>query len=223
MSLTLVPTAPAFTIVDAPQRSPAWFTARLGRLTGSRAGDMLATVLHGEAAKRRDLRLQLVLERLTGTSQEDRYVSPEMRRGALREPHAVAAYEARTGRVTRTPGFISHNALMVGCSPDGLIGDGDGVVEIKCPKAATHLRYLQGGTVPLDCLPQIVHTLWLTGAPWCDFVSFHPDFPPDLQTVLVRYERNSAEIAAYAQVAGIFLDEVDAELARVNGLRQEAA
>ena len=42
-----------FTIIDAEQRSELWFTARLGRLTGSRAADMLATIKSGEAAARR--------------------------------------------------------------------------------------------------------------------------------------------------------------------------
>ena len=55
-----------FAIVAASQRSEPWFQARLGRLTGSRASDMLASIHKGEAAARRDLRSQLVLERLTG-------------------------------------------------------------------------------------------------------------------------------------------------------------
>ena len=55
-----------FTIVEAEQRTPAWFAARAGRLTASRAKDMLAAIKTGEAAARRDLRIQLVVERLTG-------------------------------------------------------------------------------------------------------------------------------------------------------------
>jgi hypothetical protein len=62
----------SFTVVMAEQRSPEWFAARLGRLTGSRAADMLATIKSGEAAARRDLRVQLVVERLTSTLQEER-------------------------------------------------------------------------------------------------------------------------------------------------------
>ena len=54
---------------DCAQRSDAWLTARLGKLNASRAGDMLATLKNGsEAASRRDLRVQLCLERLTGQS-----------------------------------------------------------------------------------------------------------------------------------------------------------
>jgi len=62
----------SFTIIDAPQRSPEWYAARCGRLTGSAAGDMLARLKgNGEAAARRDLRMRLVLEILTGLPQED--------------------------------------------------------------------------------------------------------------------------------------------------------
>jgi len=223
MSLTLVPTAPAFTVVDAPQRSPEWFAARLGRLTGSRAGDMMATIKSGEAASRRDLRLQLVLERLTGTVQDDGYVSADMRRGIAREPAALAAYEVATGHLVQTTGFLQHDTLPAGCSLDGHVGAFAGVVEVKCPKSATHLRYLTAGTAPPDCLPQLVHALWVTGAAWVDFVSFDDRFPPALQLFVVRYHRNAEEIATYAKVVAVFLAEVDAELALVTGLRQAAA
>jgi hypothetical protein len=222
MTLALVPNAPAFTIVQAPQRSPAWFAARRGRLTGSRAGDMLAVIKTGEAAARRDLRTQLVLERLTGSVQDEPYVNAVMQRGIDAEPQAFAAYEARTGNVAVRTGFLAHDSLAVGCSLDGHIGQFAGILEVKCPKSATHLRYLTAGTVPVDHLPQIVHNLWVSGAAWCDFLSFDDRFPPALQTFLVRYERNAAEIASYAQVAGIFLAEVDAELAHVTGLQQRA-
>jgi hypothetical protein len=32
--------------------------------------------------------------------------------------------------------------------------------------------------VPSDYLGQITHNLWITGAQWCDFVSFDDRFPP---------------------------------------------
>lgn len=227
MTLTLLPSGPVvhpFTVHDAPQRSPAWFDARLGRLTGSRAGDMLATTKKGEpSASRRDLRTQLVLERLTGAGQEDAYVSAEMRRAVVTEPRAIAAYEALTGAVAQPSGFLAHDTLPVGCSLDGHIGDFVGILEVKCPKAATHLAALQAGTIPEEYLPQIVHNLWISGAAWCDFLSFDDRFPPHLQTVLVRYDRHEEEIALYMRAVAAFLDEVGDELAAVQALRPVAA
>src|SRR6266853_2849772 len=66
---------PRMIVHDVAQRSEAWAQLRLGRLSASRAGDMLATLKSGgEAASRRDLRVQLVLERLTNQSQENGYI-----------------------------------------------------------------------------------------------------------------------------------------------------
>jgi hypothetical protein len=124
----------AFAVIDAPQRSPEWFAARLGRLTGSRAADMLATIKSGEAAARRDLRMQLVCERLTGQSQEEPFVNAAMQRGIDCEPLAFAAYEAQTGQVVNRTGFLAHTGYMVGCSLDGHVGDFEGLVECKCPQ-----------------------------------------------------------------------------------------
>lgn len=207
-----------FTVVHAEQRSPDWFLARLGRLTGSRAADMLATIKSGEAAARRDLRTQLVVERLTQTLQEDAYINASMQRGIDCEPLAFAAYEARTGLVAVRTGFLAHDTLAIGCSLDGHVGDFEGLLEVKCPKPATHLRYLRAGVVPADYLPQITHNLWVTGAQWCDFLSFDDRFPPALQTFLVRVERDEQAIGAYRDKALAFLDEVATEVAAVRTL-----
>lgn len=200
-----------FSIIDAEQRSPEWFAARLGRLTGSRAGDMLATIKSGEAAARRDYRMQLACERLTGQLQEDVFVNAAMQRGIECEPLAFAAYEAKTGQVVQRSGFIAHTEHMAGCSLDGHIGEMEGLIECKCPKSATHLKYLKAGVVPPEHLPQILHNLWITGAAWCDFVSFDDRFPEALQVFIVRCERDARAIADYEQKALAFLAEVDVE------------
>lgn len=213
----------AFTVIDTEQRSPEWFAARLGRLTGSRAADMLATIKSGEAAARRDLRMQLVCERLTQTLQEDGYINPAMQRGIDCEPAAFAAYQALTGNFATRTGFLAHNEFAVGCSLDGHVGDFAGICEFKCPKSATHLRYLRGGVVPADYLPQITHNLWVSGAQWCDFLSFDDRFPLPLQTFLVRVERDERAIAAYRDKALAFLAEVDAEVQAVRTMTDVGA
>jgi len=205
-------------IHPADQRSPEWFTARLGKLTGSRAKDMLATIKNGEAAPRRNLRVQLVLERLTGRSQENGYQSHAMQQGIEREVDAFAVYEGLTGTLLTSSGFLEHDTLMAGCSLDGHVGDFEGLVEIKCPQAATHLDYLKTGTIPGDYYKQITHALWITGAQWCDWLSFNPDFPEPLQVKLVRVVRSEAAIAAYETAATAFLAEVDQELETVQQL-----
>src|SRR5437879_4169734 len=123
-----MPETRGFTVVTAEQRSDEWHRARLGRLTGSRAADMLATVKSGEAASRRNLRTQLVLERLTGRVQETGFVSAAMQQGIDREADAYAAYEALTGQHLVRTGFLRHDTLMVGCSLDGHAGDFESLI-----------------------------------------------------------------------------------------------
>lgn len=205
----------SFTVCTMPQRSDAWRAVRLGRLTGSSAADMLASIKSGEAASRRDLRLRLVCERLTQQPAEDGYVSPAMLRGVELEDDAVAAYEALTGALVMRTGFLAHDVYAAGTSLDGHIGDFEGVLEVKCPKSATHLSYLRAGVVPSTYTPQLLHHLWISGAAWADFLSYDPRFPPPLQTFVIRFERNEAAIRAYAAQALAFLAEVDAELKAV--------
>lgn len=212
-----------FTIIDAEQRSPEWFAARAGLLTGSRAADMLATIKSGEAAARRDYRLQLVCERLTGQPQEDGFINAAMQRGIDLEPKAFAAYEALTGSVAVRTGFLRHVTHLAGCSLDGHVDNFAGIVEIKCPKSATHLKYWRGpGTAPDEYLPQITHNLWITGAQWCDFLSFDDRFPADLQTFLVRVTREDVDIESYEKKALAFLAEVDAEVNAIKTARRAA-
>jgi putative phage-type endonuclease len=212
-----------FTIIDAEQRSPEWFAARAGRLTGSRACDMLATIKSGEAAARRDYRMQLVCERLTGQPQEDGFVNAAMQRGIDLEPKAFAAYEALTGAVAVRTGFLAHTSLLAGCSLDGHVDGFTGIVEIKCPKSATHLRYLRDGLVPKDYLPQITHNLWITGAAYCDFLSFDDRFPPEMQVFYVRVFAKDCDVPAYETQALKFLAEVETEVNAIKTMTKGVA
>lgn len=208
----------SFSVIDVPQRSPEWFQARCGRLTGSCAKDMLATIRSGEAAARRDLRLRLAVERLTGQSQDGQgYVSADMQRGIDLEGRALAAYEALTGHLVETTGFLAHPTLLAGCSLDGHVGDFAVLVSLKCPKSATHWGYLQDGDMPSAYVPQMLHELWITGADAYDFLSYDDRFVPELATFYVRTLRADVQdqIDAYAEKARAFLADVDAEVDRM--------
>jgi len=211
----------SYTHLDAPQRSGEWFTARLGRLTGSRAKDMLATIKSGEAATRRDLRAQLVIERLTGQQAEDVYVNDDMQRGIDLEDPARLAYEAQSGNLVEPCGFLSHDALMAGFSPDGLVGD-DGLIEIKCPKMATHYRRLTSLSAPSEVLPQVTHGLWLTGRAWADIVSYDDRYPAPLRLVVHRVLAADLGMEDYAAKVVAFLAEVDRDVAAVSGWKAVA-
>jgi predicted phage-related endonuclease len=213
----------AFVVIDAEQRSPEWFAARAGRLTGSVAGDMVAKIGKGEAAARRNLRLKLVLERVTGRTQESDFISPAMQAGLDREPLAFRAYEALTGEVVQRSGFVSHVSLMAGASLDGHIGDFDTLLSIKCRQPAAHLDFLRSGVIPADAMAQIRHELWITGASAHDYFSWNPDFPEDLQSRLVTVTRAQADVPSYEAEALKFLAEVDTEVAAIQTMRNPTA
>jgi hypothetical protein len=189
------------------QRSPEWFRLRSGKLTGSCAKDMLASIKSGEAAARRDLRYRLMAERLSGVPQEDGYQNDVMRWGTEHESAAIAAYEVATGAMVVPVGFCELDGLMAGTSPDGLVAD-DGLVSVKCPKTATHCRYLRDGGEPSEHAAQNLHELWITGRAWIDFVSFDPRLPESMQLYVYRVTRNDAAIADYERKALAFLEEV---------------
>lgn len=201
-----------FTIIECEQRSPEWRAARLGKLTGSAAADMMTRIKSGEAAARRKLRVRLALERLTNISQESDFVNASMQHGIDSEPLAVAEYEARTGTILEPVGFVQAEGLMAGCSLDSFLSDRSGIVEIKCPDSSTHYEYLKSKRIPTDYYWQCLHNAWVTGAEFCDFVSFDPRFEERLQFLCVRFEPTSQELSAYDTAAREFLAEVDAEV-----------
>jgi hypothetical protein len=209
------------TIIHADQRSPEWVAARLGRLTASVIADAFAKTKSGWGAGRKNLRTRLVLERITGQSQENGFVSADMLRGIELESEARATYEIETGRLVSPVGFLSHPELLTGASPDGFV-DADGVIEIKCPKAATHLEYLRGG-LPEEYRLQILQCLWLSGRAWGEFVSYHPDFPAPLRLKITRVTATAQELHAHELAVRLFLSEVDAEEREIRGLMTAAA
>ncbi len=205
-------------VIDVEQGTPEWHQVRLGRLTGSVVSDAFATVKSGGyGAGRKNLRVRLVLERLTGKSQENGFTSFDMDRGTLLEPEARSAYEIETGLLVQQVGFVAHDELMAGCSPDGLTEDG--LVDFKCPKAATHLDYLRGG-LPNDYKLQLLHGLWLTGKAWAEMVSYHPDFPESVRLKVTRIYAKDFDLRGHELNVRLFLDEVQKELDEVRALME---
>jgi hypothetical protein len=204
----------SFTVIDAEQRSEAWRLARAGRVTASRASDFLAKVKSGGySTSRKNYLVQLAAERLTGQPQDDGFVSAAMTRGLELEPAAFRAYEAVTGELAQRVGFLADDDLLIGASPDGVIGNFAGVLELKVPNPATHVGYLRAGVLPPDYLPQVMHQLLVSGAEYCDFMSYGPNFPEGLQTFLVRVKRADVDLDGYRAELLRFLAEVETEVA----------
>lgn len=191
----------------AGQRSDDWYAARCGKATASRFRDAMATLKTGKPAQaRQDYLTELVVERLTGQPVQ-RFATAAMNWGTEQEAAARAAYEARTGVAVEETGFVAHDTLMAGCSPDGLV-DWDGLIEIKCPwNTGVHIETLLSG-MPADHMPQIQGQMWITGREWCDFVSYDPRMPAELQLYVQRIHADPKAVADLAFGISAFLKEV---------------
>lgn len=214
------------TVHDFAQRSQEWYAMHAGRFTSSRAADMLAFSKRDgkELEARKKLKRCMVAERFTGHYEDEIPFLPAcMQRGVDLEPAAFAAYEAVTGQLVERVGFVSFSDQMVGDSPDGQVDDFTGVLELKIPKSTTHVEYMQAGVIPEDYLPQMRHHLWVTGAEWCDFVSFDDRFPEPLQLFRVRLTREAADIPGYEKAALAFLAEVETAVQALRTLANPAA
>lgn len=207
-----------FTAVTADQRSDEWFAARCGRLTSS-VVDLIFK--HGkkkddESTQKRDLRIRLALEQVTGKSQDGNDArTADMQRGCDMELDARLAYEAHAGVLLREVGFLSVDDLLIGASPDAIVGDYEGGVELKCPKTFTHLEYIRGGVIPADYLHQMRMHLLVTGAPWWDFVSFDDRMPEGARLFVRRLHAADADLPAFELAVRNFLNEVEAEKAAI--------
>jgi putative phage-type endonuclease len=194
------------------QRTEEWFAARCGKVTASRVADIIAKTKTGPSASRENYLAQLVCERLTGKPAES-YSNAAMQWGTETEPFARAAYELATDQLVEEVGLIHHpEIVMSGASPDGLVGD-SGLIEIKCPNTATHIEYAISGKPPAKYHLQMLWQMECTGRQWCDFVSFDPRMPEEMQLFIVRFERDQERIDAIKSEVVKFLGEVDEAIA----------
>lgn len=214
-------------VLDVQQGTLEWFEARLACVTSSRIADVIAKrkrVKAGEPAeemaKRYDYRMEKALEMLTGKVPAH-YVSDYMIQGLEKEPLARTEYEQATGVDVQLVGLVYHPTIKRGAaSPDGLLGT-DGLIEIKCPMPTTHLQYVIDDVVPEQYKPQMLWQMACTERKWCDFVSYHPDFPDPYHLFIKRFERDDALIAAYELEVNFFNQQVDETLAMLKERRNK--
>ena len=163
----------------AAQRSPEWFKARLGRVTGSSLKSAM-----GKNWKKFIERISL--EELLQIIRH--FDNEAMAWGRYWEPVGTSTYEIITGRkVVETGLVISPFSDLMGSSVDGLV-DSDGTLEIKAPfRKHNHDAFLFTREVPSQYIWQTRAHIIATGRDWCDFASFYPEHPQkDLEIVRVN-------------------------------------
>lgn len=194
------------------QRTEEWFSERAGKVTASKVADVMAKTKTGYSASRANYMAQLITERLTGLP-ADNFQNAAMQWGIETEPQARAMYSLETGLDVEEVGFVHHPTIaMSGASPDGLVGS-VGLVEIKCPNSATHITTLRGGGIDRKYMLQMHWQMVCAGREWCDFVSFDPRLPDEMQIHIERVERDAALVDEMENEIVKFLGELDEAIA----------
>lgn len=150
----------------------------------------------------------LVAERIADFT-EDLPMTSDMWRGVDSEPIARDLYSRHHAPVEEV-GFIRRDERnwTLGYSPDGLVGD-DGLIEIKAPRAKTHVLTILADEVPAHYMPQLQAGLLVSGRDWIDFVSYCGGLPlwvkrvrPDqrwfdaISDACIAFETTAAEMVA---------------------------
>ena len=156
-------------IHDLEQRSPEWYAVRCGIPTASNFKKIITS--QGKPSTSATGYMHELLAEWMGASKEP-FETEWMVRGTEMEAEAMAFYEFQTGLDVKQVGFITELDGLVGCSPDGLMPSKG--LEMKSPKASTHVKYLLDGACPADYVPQVQGCMWITGMDEWDFLSYHP-------------------------------------------------
>ena len=144
---------------------------------------------------------------------EPTFQSWDMEQGVILESEARSWYEFEFGVDIRRVGFITTDDGRAGCSPDGLL-PGDCGLEIKCPAARTHAKYLLDGKLPEEYEHQVHASMYVTGFDEWKFFSYCKGFPKLVLTV----DRDEKKIAAIEEALSLFRERFDAAMSKIEKL-----
>ena len=155
-----------------PQGSPEWRAIRLGLVTASNIGKLITPT--GKPAKNQgvtEYAQKLAAERVNEFADE-MPTTFQMNRGHFEEILARDLYSREFAPVTEV-GFVTNKigGVLVGASPDGLVGD-DGGIEIKSRLGKFQIATFLNNEVPPEYMLQIQFNLMVTGRDWWDFVQY---------------------------------------------------
>ena len=208
-------------IHPAEQGSAAWVEARLGIPTASQFSRIITP--GGKLSSARDGYLaELLAEWALGETTTEFMGNDWSERGSILEPEARAAYGLlRDADVTEVGVCYQNDRQLVAASPDGLVvvDSKTGCLEMKCPKAGTHLLWLSHGVLPKKHVIQTQGQIWVTSSAWADFMSYHPGLPP----FLVRAEPDYQLHDAFDQHIPTFIEELLAGRERLREMGVEPA
>jgi len=190
---------------NVEQNSDSWFDLRLGKVTSSNFGCIMANLgkSFGEPAKRYGQRI--AIESVTKKRIET-YTNSNMDRGNELEPYAVYKYQEETGSKIEPGGFMEYGRF--GDSADGLVNK-DGCVEIKSVLYNTHFDRIIKGGYDTAYQWQIQGHIWIHDRQWCDYVSYCPEFPKSKSLYIHKVMRDDVMIKKLETRLNDFVSLVD--------------
>ena len=189
---------------DIDQSDEAWLELRRGFVTSSHFATVLANLGKTFGPPAVEYAMRVAIESQTGRGITN-FQNSWMERGLEEEPNAREMYSDLTFTEVTNGGFMEFGRF--GSSSDGLTDEG--MIEIKCPKFSTHMEWIVKGGYDLKYQWQIRGQMYIYDRPWCDFVSYCPDFPTDKQLYTFRVERDRDQEAVMIERLNEFVTVVD--------------
>ena len=109
------------------------------------------------------------------------YTNEHLERGIELESQARSIYELETCLAVSEVGFVTNKSIsnVAGCSPDGIVEKG--LIEIKCFEDKKHFKMIkQGIVIESQYQWQMQMQMLFTGAEFCDFVLYNPNYKESL-------------------------------------------
>lgn len=201
-------------VVNVKQGTDEWLRARIGIPTASDFDNLVTPNFQTKDGAARETYLYRKLTEKVMGFPLDNAGSWAMEQGTILETEAIPYYELVYDIPVQRVGFCTTDDGRIGCSPDGLIGDDDGL-EVKCPLPQTHLRYLLEGGIPKDYMAQIHGAMFVTGRAKWTFLSYSRQFP----ALVVHVERDERIQGILRNTLEAFLLKFDSSLAKVKAMR----
>lgn len=135
-------------IFEIEQQTEEWHSLRYGKVGGSTLKDVMSNL--GKPVRNNAIYTKLLSAKLEPFEFEEAISTKEMEHGNAYESEARQQFERITGKEVKQYGWIEKENGLHGLSPDGIIGDFEEALEIKCPSASTHTSYIQDESLLLS-------------------------------------------------------------------------
>lgn len=204
-------------VVDCVQGTEEWAAARRGVPTASGASRIITPAKGDLSKSAHDYACELIAEEMLPPNYWVTEVNTAaMQMGTLTEREARDYFALEKNVDVVEVGFCLTDDRRFGCSPDGLIGDDEGL-ELKCPLHKTQVKYLLAGDLPNEYKPQVHWSLVVTGRARWNFMSYAPGLPPLL--LVVEPDEYTDKVRAAMETFSEILTEARA---KVRGMRDDA-